>query len=1049
MYWKNELNYIESTKKLSDFFTADEPVLIEQMLAKIEYFRTQNGSIHQLAREFTVKMREIEQSQKGMTSLVQHYDLSTEEGIVLMCVAEALLRIPDAETENLLIADKLSSGNWEKHLGQGRNSFVNMTTWGLSVSSKILSTEESTGRFKQIWHNMIKKTSEGFIRQAVKRTIKWMSEEFVLGRTIDEALKKGRGFQKQGYTFSFDMLGEAAMTQNDATRYFMTYADAIEKLARHIDEEKTIFQRPGISVKLSALYPRYEFLQQERAVPELTERLKQLAMRARDLNIALTVDAEEAERLDMSLEIFKRVYCDSEFHQWEGLGLAVQAYQKRAGAVCDWVINLAQQNGRRIQLRLVKGAYWDTEIKRAQMQGWNHFPVYSLKSATDVSYLYCAEKILRAQEYVYPKFATHNAYTVAAILKFVDDHSCGNSIEFQNLQGMGKSLHQQILAKGISCRIYAPVGSYKELLPYLVRRLLENGANTSFVNQLANKELSVDELISSPLVQTEALAQKYNKKIPLPRDIFHGRNNSAGFNFSNFSELALMQEQARNFRSSKYQAYPLNQKECSGEAMTTVYNPSYLSDQVGEVFYASDKDVEQAFVRSRAHQKMWRETPVEKRAEILQKFADALEQNRAELVMLLQREAGKVTLDAIDEIREAVDFCRYYALEACIKCVPHEFKGYTGESNIMTMEPRGTVVCISPWNFPVAIFVGQIVAALVVGNTVVAKPAEQTSLLAARVVELLYAVGLPCGVLSVLPGLGDKVGAAIVQHPDVAAVIFTGSTETAHAIQLSLSKKKGPITPVIAETGGLNVMIADSTALLEQLTRDAVTSAFGSAGQRCSALRVLFVQEDIADAAITMISGAMALLNVGTPEHLCSDIGPVIDEEARSQLCDHLRYLDQHAKQLFAGTFSADLEGHYFAPHLYEISDLSILKREVFGPILHVIRFKRSNIERMIDQINAMGYGLTFGIHSRIDSFVKHVTEAVSAGNVYVNRNTIGAVVGLQPFGGCGLSGTGPKAGGPHYLSRLCYEKLVSNDITATGGNATLMTLSSDVVVTT
>jgi RHH-type transcriptional regulator, proline utilization regulon repressor / proline dehydrogenase / delta 1-pyrroline-5-carboxylate dehydrogenase len=1043
MYWKKtELN-IEDFSSIVDNYTFTESTMADQLVSQLDFFLTNDPLIGQLARRFTLKTRELEQDCKGMASLVQHYDLSTEEGIVLMCVAEALLRIPDVKTEKRLIADKLSAGNWKKHLGQGSSTFVNLTTWGLSVSGKILSTPDSTKRFKAIWHNMIKKTSEGVIRQAVRRTIKWMSEEFVLGRHIDEALKRGRHYKKQGYTFSFDMLGEAAMTQADADHYFMAYADAIEKLAKHIDDSQTIFQRPGISVKLSALYPRYEFSHQHDAIAELSVKLKQLALRARDLNIALTVDAEEADRLDMSLSVFKNVFCDAEFSQWEGLGLAIQAYQKRASAVCQWIIDLANKQERKIQVRLVKGAYWDTEIKQAQMLGWDDYPVFTRKETTDVNYLLCAQMLVQAQEFIYPKFATHNAYTVAAILTFIEKSGLPTSVEFQNLQGMGKSLHQQILERGIACRIYAPVGSHQELLPYLVRRLLENGANSSFVNQIGNEDIPIDDLIANPVKQLQLFESKQHDKIPLPQAIFKGRVNSSGVNWTNLKTLKTIQDKGRVFDKKVYSVVSEEELKLTSKAYE-VYNPACLSDHVGRVIYATDKEIQLAFDKVKKGRVAWQSKDVDERASMMESFADSLEEHRVELIRLLQREAGKVMVDAIDEIREAVDFCRYYAAQSRQVCAPTSLSGYTGETDVLILEGRGTVACISPWNFPVAIFIGQIVAALVVGNTVIAKPAEQTSLIAHRVLELFYQAGLPEDVLVLLHGKGEKTGAAIINHPDVSAVMFTGSTQTAQLINQTLAAKKGPITPLIAETGGINAMLVDSSALLEQVTRDVVRSAFGSAGQRCSALRVLLIQEDVADAAIEMISGAMALLEIGDPSFISTDIGPVIDDDAKQLLLSHITKLKSHSELLYECKLPSDLQGHYVVPTMFEIKSLDILTQEVFGPVLHVLRFKRDDMLQVIDQLNQLGYGLTFGVHSRIDSTIDEVKNNIQVGNVYVNRNTIGAVVGLQPFGGCRLSGTGPKAGGPHYLARLCSEKVISTDTTAAGGNASLMALSSD-----
>ena len=1046
MFWSTASNEMAGMEALVALYTQPESEVVDALLADLNCLTVNQQRIHDDAAQLIAVTREEESAKTGIASLVQHYDLTTEEGVLLMCVAEALLRIPDSETEKLLIADKLSGANWEKHLGVSESRFVNLSTWGLSVTGKLLSTDDTAGRFRSIWKRMVKKSSEGVILQAVRHTIKLMSEEFVLGRSIDEALKRGKALRKSGYTFSFDMLGEAALTEADASRYFAAYADAIERLARHVNEDETIFQHPGISVKLSALYPRYEFLQHQQAIPALATSLKQLALRARDLNIALTVDAEEADRLDMSLQVFAKVFADPDLANWSGLGLAVQAYQKRAPAVLDWIDALSRRVGKKIQVRLVKGAYWDTEIKHAQMEGWESYPVFTRKDSTDISYLACAKKMLAYSDTIYPKFATHNAYTVAAILSMLEPNPGPGRLEFQNLQGMGKALHQQILARGITCRVYAPVGSYTELLPYLVRRLLENGANTSFVNQVVDKSVSIEELIKNPVVQLAQRAGSFeNPYIPSPRTLFADRVNSRGINYTNQAELTALQASMRSYQTHAYTAAPsLPGIQTAELASRAVVNPGDHTDTVGQVHFANEAAVDDSVAMAAAYANTWAARDVDERAALLEAIANALESAYPELIMLLCREAGKVLVDAINECREAVDFCRYYAVQARTQLADQVLPGYTGESNVLRLGGRGVIACISPWNFPVAIFIGQIVAALVTGNTVVAKPAEQTSCIATRVVALMQEAGLPAEALLLLPGSGSMVGERVVRHPQIAGVMFTGSTATAKRIQLALAEKPGPIVPLIAETGGMNAMIVDSSALPEQVIADVVDSAFGSAGQRCSALRVLFVQEDVADRMITMLQGAMATLTVGAPDQCHTDVGPVIDAAALARLQQHRAWLNEHGTVLSEVAPSAEADGHYFAPCAYELRDAKLLTEEVFGPILHVVRFKRKQLADVIDTINGYGYGLTFGVHSRIVSEVDHITRRVQCGNVYVNRNTVGAVVGVQPFGGCGLSGTGPKAGGPHYLLRLCQEVVVSEDTTASGGNASLMTLELD-----
>ncbi len=1031
MKWLTQPDYVTQMESIAANYTATEAAVVDQLIAEADFLTLLEDSTAALATDLVAKIRQGEKGKSGMAGIMQHYDLGTDEGLVLMCVAEALLRIPDPATAKQLIEDKLTSANWQQHLGKSESSFVNLSTWGLALTGKILQSNPEQGWFSSVWRKMVKKSSEGVIRQAVNHAVKLISEEFVLGRNISEAFKRGRALSEQGYSFSFDMLGEAAFTLPDAERYFAAYSQAIDDLAKHINPDKTIFQRAGISVKLSALYPRYEFLHQADAIDALADKLLQLAIKAKDLGIALTVDAEEADRLDMSLQIFKRVYLDAQLGDWAGLGLAVQAYQKRGVAVIEWLIALAQQGGKRVQVRLVKGAYWDTEIKQAQMHGWQDYPVFTRKVNTDLSYLVCAKRLLHAQEFVYPKFATHNAYSVAAILNYASKKQLPEYFEFQNLQGMGKALHAEILQRGLHCRVYAPVGSYRELLPYLVRRLLENGANSSFVNQIVDDNVPLASLVRSPLQILTDCDMPRNPAIVLPRDIFPDRLNSAGVNLSCFPELQSLMSEVATANSEI-------DKRATQQGTMAVTNPANHTDRLGAWVPASKEDVAQRVATAQQQFSSWRQQTVAARAAIMDNMAEQLQAQLPQLVALLTREAGKVVNDAIGEVREAIDFCRYYAQQARVAFEPLKLPGYTGESNFLTLEPRGVVACISPWNFPLAIFLGQIVAALVTGNTVIAKPAEQTTLIANYVLQLFEQAGLPAGVLQLLPGTGQEVGAALIAAPEIAAVMFTGSTATAKLIQQSLANKPGPIVPFIAETGGMNAMLADSTCLPEQLVADVIESAFGSAGQRCSALRILLLQDEIADKVIAMLQGAMSLLRVGDPQFLETDIGPVIDAVALERLEQHLTRMHADASLLAQAPLPENLNGHFIAPVAFELTSLSQLEDEVFGPVLHVMRYDKKQLDEVIDAVNGFGYGLTFGIHSRINATVEYVQQRMAVGNVYVNRNTVGAVVGVQPFGGCGLSGTGPKAGGPHYLQRLCTEKTITTDTTAAGGNASL-----------
>ncbi len=838
------------------------------------------------------------------------------------------------------------------------------------------------------------------------------------------------------------MLGEVARTQKDADRYYQAYFDSISALGV-VGKKSDLISGPSISVKLSALHPLYNFADRDIVVPYLITRVKKLVQHAKDNNISLTIDAEEADRLDMSLDIIEAIFVDPDFAGWDGLGLAMQAYQKRAFYLIDWLIELAKAQGKRIQIRLVKGAYWDTEVKLSQVEGFSDYPVFSRKNNTDLSYLACAKKMLQAQDAIYPQFATHNAYSVAAILTLLADKQDQYQLEFQSLQGMGRALHNEIVSKAgfqVPCRIYAPVGTHEDLLPYLVRRLLENGANSSFVNRIGDPKFPIEKLIESPVEKIRSYQTIPNPKIPLPEDIYGAaRKNSAGMDLSDFDVLKKLATGFSKSAQKDWTATPLLKSANKGNAVSS---PIDRSITVGHVFDATIDDVNTAMSQALNVFPKWSGLGVSQRADVLKKVADLFEQHTDEFMYLAVFEAGKTLQDAVAEVREAVDFCRYYAHMAETELSDKILPGPTGEFNALRMRGRGVILCISPWNFPLAIFTGQIAAALVAGNAVIAKPAEQTPLISALAVKLFFEAGLPEHVLQLLPGQGETIGSALVNHKDIAGVMFTGSNATANLISKSLANRSGPIIPLIAETGGINAMIADSTALHEQLVRDVLMSAFGSAGQRCSALRLLYVQEDIADDVIEMLKGAMAELNVGDPILLDTHVGPVIDNDAKQMLEAHIAQMKKTAKLIYEVEKPASTaKGTYVAPCAFLLEDLSQLKKEVFGPVLHVIRYRSKDLDRVIDDINGLGYGLTFGIQSRINTTVDYIQSRINVGNIYVNRNIIGAVVGVQPFGGSRLSGTGPKAGGPHYLPRLCQESTLTIDTTAVGGNASLMAM--------
>lgn len=1025
-------------------YRIDELSLIKELCDKADLDPKQIASIQADAMHLVESVRSERKKSTGVDSFLTEYALSSDEGIALMCLAEALLRVPDSATIDNLIRDKLVGGDWKSHIGQSDSFFVNATTWALMLTGKVLTPEKAEKTLGKSLMKMFNRSSEAVVRTAVDKAMRIMSKQFVMGRTITEALTRAKKKEAKGYRYSYDMLGEAALTSTDAARYFEAYKKAIDTLGKDVDKNSDVYRRAGISIKLSALHPRYSESQYHRVMEELPPKLLALARLAKDYGIGLTIDAEESERLDLSLDVIERVFKDDSLEGWNGFGLAVQSYQKRAFYVLDWVAALARSKKRRMMVRLIKGAYWDSEIKKTQMQGLTEYPVFTRKVFTDVSFQACARKMLTMTDAIYPQFATHNAYSVAMILEITGEY---RDFEFQCLHGMGNELYQQIVPKDchdIPCRIYAPVGSHEDLLPYLVRRLLENGANSSFVNRIVDDKAPISTLVEDPVSKARLLLDRMNTNIPLPKDIFAPRKNSQGFDFSNRHERALLQQDLAKISLGQWAAAPLiSGKSSSKSDLCTVYSPQNKTQVVGTVQNASLDDVEQALSAASQAFPHWAGVSVAERALCLNRFSDLLEEQTKEILALLCFEAGKTMNDGIAEVREAIDFCRYYAMLAQqILAKPVSLTGYTGELNELSLHPRGTVLCISPWNFPLAIFTGQIMAALVTGNCVIAKPAEQTPLIAALAVQLMHQAGIPKNVVQLLPGDGEQIGAALVADKRIKAVLFTGSTATANNINRSLASRDGEIIPLVAETGGQNAMLVDSSALLEQVVIDAVNSAFGSAGQRCSALRVLFVQEEVYPRTVELLKGAMAELVVGDPEWLVTDVGPVIDEPSCTVLKNHVEAMRKRYEVLYQCPEDEALKNGYFMlPTAIALDHLSALTHEVFGPVLHVIQFKSKNLDKVIEQINETGYGLTLGIHSRINETVEYIKARVHAGNCYVNRNMTGAVVGLQPFGGEGLSGTGPKAGGPNYLIRLCHERTYTVDTTAAGGNATLMSL--------
>ncbi len=1022
-------------------YRPDEEQVVLERIAEAQLQPTVLSEAIATARALVKGVRAHKPS--GLDSFLHAYDLGSEEGIALMCLAEALLRIPDAHTADELIADKLAGPDWAEKAGQSNSAFVNAATFSLLLTGKVLEgANDRSDNWRAVLGRTVGRLGEPVVRTAVTQAMKILGRQFVFGRTIDEALRRAAPERDAGLTHSFDMLGEAARTHADAARYAEAYADALERIAA--EAAGGITRSPGISVKLSALHPRYEFTHADEAKAEILPVLRDLAMQASAADVHFTIDAEEADRLELSLDLFEALLADDSLfaNGWAGFGLAIQAYQKRAAPLCDWVAEAARAHGRRLMVRLVKGAYWDTEIKAAQVAGLPDYPVFTRKVATDVSYLACARKLLAASDVIYPAFATHNANSVAAIKALAGR----TPFEFQRLHGMGEGLYEELarLEAAIGdpptpVRIYAPVGSHKELLAYLVRRLLENGANSSFVNRIADEHVSLDELVRDPVAELTSLEPKRNPAIPLPRLIFgEARRNSAGVDLSDPLVREPLLERLKGLESRSWQATPSGVKRGKAKVVVAPYDRRI---KVGTVIEANAKDVDRMVHAAASAQPGWDALGGQARASLLDRAADLYEERREELFSLCIREGGKTLIDAILEVREAVDFLRFYASEARRQFSgPMPLPGPTGEQNELRMHGRGVFAAISPWNFPLAIFTGLVAAPLAAGNAVIAKPAGQTPLVAALAVDLMHLAGIPTDIVHLAPGPGSVVGGTLTAHPLLAGVVFTGSTETARMINRTLAERDGPIIPFVAETGGQNAMIVDSSALPEQVTRDVISSAFQSAGQRCSALRVLFVQDDVADDMIEMIAGAMQALNVGDPRDLSADLGPVIDEAAKDALEEHVDWLEKNARRVCRLTLPNETaHGSFVAPALYEIKSLSQLNRENFGPILHVIRFPADGLAQVVDAINATGYGLTLGLQSRIDTVREFVEQRARVGNFYVNRNQIGAVVESQPFGGEGLSGTGPKAGGPHYVARFATERVTCIDTTAAGGNATLM----------
>ncbi|HEX5326752.1 MAG TPA: bifunctional proline dehydrogenase/L-glutamate gamma-semialdehyde dehydrogenase PutA [Acetobacteraceae bacterium] len=1001
-----------------------EPQALAPLLAEATLPPAIGQRVDARARALVHAARAAHRPGADVTDFLKEFGLGTAEGVALLCLAEALLRIPDAATADALIEDRISAADWTQHLGQGDSLAVNASAWAFMLTGRVLSRDDSAGGIQVAILRMIRRLGEPVIRTALRRGMRMLARQFVIGRTITEALARAATQEGRRWRYSFDMLGEAAKTHADAARYMSAYAEAIGAIGRAASGRGPV-EGPGISVKLSALHPRYEPLQHARCVPALIDALIRLATIAKAAKIGLTMDAEEADRLEISLDIFAAVLADPRLAGWDGLGLAIQAYQKRAPAVIDWVAALAARTGHRVPARLVKGAYWDTEIKLAQVAGHADYPVFTRKAATDVSWLACARLMLGRSDVLLPAFATHNAHSLATVLETAGDAA----FEMQRLHGMGEALYDSVVGPACPVRVYAPVGTHEDLLAYLVRRLLENGANTSFVHRLVDPAVPEAAIVADPLTRLRETGLTPNPRIRLPREIYPDRINAVGFDLADRAAAPVLLDAVRRHAEQI--------RELGGaDAVREIRSPADRRLLVGRIADATPAQIDAALDRLARGWREWDGAGPTHRAAVLERAADRIEADRDELLALLAREGGKTLADGIAEVREAADACRWYAVRAREQFAPRELPGPTGERNTWSLGGRGVFAAISPWNFPLAIFVGQIAAALAAGNAVAAKPAEQTPLIAARAISLLHDAGVPRTALALLPGDG-AVGQRLVQDPRVAGVAFTGGTETAQAIARMLADRPAPIIPFIAETGGINTMIVDSSALPEQVVADVITSAFGSAGQRCSALRLLCLQQEIADRTLRMLAGAAETLVIGDPLDPATDVGPVIDDEARGHLA---RYAAQMGPPLFELALP-DGTGHgtFFAPRAFMLGDPRSLQAEVFGPVLHVVRYAADRLDALLEAIDATGFGLTLGVHSRIETMQRRIVERLRVGNAYVNRNQIGAVVGVQPFGGRGLSGTGPKAGGPITLYRFAEERVVSVNTSAAGGNAALL----------
>ncbi|MFT7366551.1 MAG: RHH-type proline utilization regulon transcriptional repressor/proline dehydrogenase [Marinobacter psychrophilus] len=1016
---------VDSRQAIRDYNLAFEHVVVHEMIAGAQLSPSESKAISARAADL---VRGVRKNAKPtiMEKFLAEYGLTTKEGIALMCLAEAMLRVPDATTINDLIEDKITSGCWGDHVGRASSSLINTATIALLMTSNLLKDSERKNVGETL-RKLLKRLGEPVIRTVAGQAMKEMGRQFVLGRDIKEAQSAGEGYMKKGYTYSYDMLGEAARTDHDAQRYYNAYSDGIDSIAKHCSGD--VRKNPGISVKLSALLARYEYGNKERVMKELVPRAMRLVKKAAAANMGFNIDAEEQDRLELSMDVIEALLSDPELAGWNGFGVVVQAYGKRAPFMLDWLYGIAKKYDRRIMVRLVKGAYWDAEIKRAQVMGLDGFPVFTRKACTDVSFLSCSTKLMNMTDRIYPQFATHNAHSVSAILELARVRGEAN-FEFQRLHGMGESLHSQVMGdSGVPCRIYAPVGPHHELLAYLVRRLLENGANSSFVNQIVDEDISPEMIAKDPIDLVKEMGDDISSKaIVRPARLFgENRRNSKGWDLTDSVTIEAIDKGRDAYREHHWNGGPLIAGEVSGTEVQVVRNPANPEDLVGHVTQANEADIETAISAAQKGFKSWSATPAEERAACLRRVADLYEENTLELFALATREAGKSLSDAVAEIREAVDFAHYYANEG----VRYENSG----------EAIGPVVCISPWNFPLAIFTGQILANLVVGNVVLAKPAEQTSLLAARAVELMHEAGIPKDAIQLVPGTGATVGAGLTSDSRIAGVCFTGSTNTAKIIDKAMAENMAPDAVLVAETGGLNAMIVDSTALPEQVVRDVLASSFQSAGQRCSALRMLYVQKDIADSLLKMLFGAMEELGIGDPWILSTDVGPVIDEPSAKKIIDHCKKFEN--KNQLLKKLSVPHKGNFVSPAVIKVNGIADLEEEIFGPVLHVATFDAKDIDKVVDDINAKGYGLTFGVHSRVDSRIDRISRRIKVGNIYVNRNQIGAVVGSQPFGGEGLSGTGPKAGGPQYVRRFMKGETVQRPAESGGKKVDARALES------